>query len=549
MASLQKRVTNRGTTIWQGVYKNAEGRWEKRNLGSDKAAAQTVLGKLDTDARLRREGFIDGGMDAAKRAAAVPLENHIRAWKAALLAKGDCARHVELAAAQMRVIADGCGFMRLPDINAGKVQQWLADRRAAGALPAAPAPGVRSREQWLADKAAAGISKRTSNSYLACIKGFCRWCVKSGLAATNPLAWIAPINDRTDRRHDRRALSADELRHLLDAASAGPRRFGMTGHERAVLYRVAVETGLRAGELRSLTAGSFSLAADGPSVTVQAAYTKNGQEATLPLRADTATTLAEYLRGKAPKARALTIPMSTETARMLREDLADARQAWLDAARTPQERMAREQSTFCAYRDDAGRCADFHALRHTFISNLVAGGVHPKTAQQLARHSTITLTMDRYSHVFRGDVARALDVLPNLGPAKEALRATGTTDVTALPPPETARVGVAGPKAAPQPIFSSGKPHGADNAFSGQNATYGAPSIRGQLEGKTTARNGPLLAAMDISTRNTSAPQKTLKMAENSGFPKEIGPTGGLGFEPRQTDPESAVLPLHHPPK
>ena len=23
---------------------------------------------------------------------------------------------------------------------------------------------------------------------------------------------------------------------------------------------------------------------------------------------------------------------------------------------------------------------------------------------------------------------------------------------------------------------------------------------------------------------------------------------GGLGFEPRQADPESAVLPLHHPP-
>src|SRR3989338_6781658 len=23
---------------------------------------------------------------------------------------------------------------------------------------------------------------------------------------------------------------------------------------------------------------------------------------------------------------------------------------------------------------------------------------------------------------------------------------------------------------------------------------------------------------------------------------------GGLGFEPRQTDPESVVLPLHHPP-
>ncbi len=28
----------------------------------------------------------------------------------------------------------------------------------------------------------------------------------------------------------------------------------------------------------------------------------------------------------------------------------------------------------------------------------------------------------------------------------------------------------------------------------------------------------------------------------------ETEKTGGLGFEPRQADPESAVLPLHHPP-
>ena len=66
------------------------------------------------------------------------------------------------------------------------------------------------------------------------------------------------------------------------------------------------------------------------------------------------------------------------------------------------------------YRDDAGRVADFHSLRHTFISNLARGGVHPKVAQTLARHSTITLTMDRYSHTTRGQLADALSKLPDL---------------------------------------------------------------------------------------------------------------------------------------
>jgi hypothetical protein len=78
-------------------------------------------------------------------------------------------------------------------------------------------------------------------------------------------------------------------------------------------------------------------------------------------------------------------------------------------------------------RDDAGLVADFQSLRHTFITNLANAGVHPKTAQTLARRCTITLTMDRYSHTLREQEAEALAVLPDLsGPRKEALAATGT---------------------------------------------------------------------------------------------------------------------------
>jgi len=79
--------------------------------------------------------------------------------------------------------------------------------------------------------------------------------------------------------------------------------------------------------------------------------------------------------------------------------------------------------------DDAGRVLDFHAFRHTFITNLTRGGVHPKDAQTLARHSTIALTMDRYAHTARGSVAKALDALPDLSAPtaeRERRRATGT---------------------------------------------------------------------------------------------------------------------------
>ncbi len=49
--------------------------------------------------------------------------------------------------------------------------------------------------------------------------------------------------------------------------------------------------------------------------------------------------------------------------------------------------------------DERGHRLDFHGLRHTFVTNLALAGVSPKDAQTLARHSTITLTLETYTHL------------------------------------------------------------------------------------------------------------------------------------------------------
>jgi site-specific recombinase XerC len=40
----------------------------------------------------------------------------------------------------------------------------------------------------------------------------------------------------------------------------------------------------------------------------------------------------------------------------------------------------------------------FHSLRHTCASLLLAQGVHPKVVQEMLGHSTVSITMDLYSH-------------------------------------------------------------------------------------------------------------------------------------------------------
>ncbi len=53
-----------------------------------------------------------------------------------------------------------------------------------------------------------------------------------------------------------------------------------------------------------------------------------------------------------------------------------------------------------------------HDLRHTCASLLIAQGAHPKAVQVHLGHSSISVTMDRYGHLFPSDMealASALD--------------------------------------------------------------------------------------------------------------------------------------------
>jgi integrase len=397
-------------------------------LNSMRAAGETIPPDLHRyvetmPPRIRGKLAAWGILSNTRVAAGKPLVDHLSDWRGVLLASGNTAHHANVSHNRVKRVFDQCDFRFWSDLQASKVQTCLADLRKG-------------------DAGKAGISAASANYHLTALKGFARWMVRDGRATESPVTHLQGFNVKTDRRHDRRALSAAELRWLLQITASAPERFGMTGDARSLLYRVAAETGLRAGELRSLTRASFALGGDEPSVTIAAAYAKNRRQDTLPLRANTAKLLAEHLQGKMPVAVAFAMPQPSRVVKMLRADLDSARKVWLQDAGSNAEGRKRAETSFLLYCDGAGRVADFHALRHTFISNLAGGGVHPKTAQALARHSTITLTMDRYSHVYRDDLTAALDALPDLSqPLFYTCTATGTDDLAARLSPPLSPVG------------------------------------------------------------------------------------------------------------
>ncbi|MGE3180791.1 MAG: tyrosine-type recombinase/integrase [Phycisphaerae bacterium] len=323
---------------------------------------------------------------------ATPLEKHIADYERQLRRRAT-AKHCDTFMPRLRKLVQDCGFVFWTDITRERV------------------------EAQVEKIAAKGRSVRTCNGYIKSMREFCKWAVDADLFAKSPVSRIKCGNEQADKRHHRRALSAEELTRILAAARDGEPVKGIDGEDRAMLYLVAVETGLRSNELRSLTWASFELGGEHPSVTVDAAYAKAGRDDVLPLRAATAAMLTTWRKERAdnsPSDSVFRMPHESTVGRMLRVDIDAARAEWIEEADTDAEREARAKSDFLAYRNHAGRVVDFHALRHTFITNLALAGIPPKVAMDLARHRDINLTMRYYSHTLLMDRASAIDRLPTV---------------------------------------------------------------------------------------------------------------------------------------
>ncbi|MHC4397923.1 MAG: tyrosine-type recombinase/integrase [Planctomycetota bacterium] len=336
-------------------------------LFRDKIASEQQAAQLQKEIELARAGVVDRYKQHRKR----PLLSHLQEFKESLIHKGTTEKQACLIHNRAEAVIDNCKFVYISDISGSRVQRYLAERRRNG------------------------LSIRSSNFYLGAIKQFLNWMVADSRAAKNLLVHLKGQNPKKDIRHDRRALTLEEISTLLTVTLTGQKHHNMTGRERYMLYILALTTGFRAKELASLTWRSLNLSESEPSITILVGYAKNDKEATLPLRSDVAEQFRQWSVGGgfSPSDRVFPKFNENKGADMLRQDL--------EVADIP-------------YQDENKRFADFHALRHSFCTHVIKSGATVKEAQTLARHSTSALTLDVYSHIGLYDIRRAVERLPQI---------------------------------------------------------------------------------------------------------------------------------------
>jgi integrase len=381
MASVFKlgRDKKKRHAVWYFEYQDHKGKKRMRKGFTDKSLTEQLAVKMETNARLRRMGYIDDNQAEFAESKDSAVSKHIDDFERSLSNRKNTSKHVNLTIGRVRRIVTSCGFETLGQITADAVEDFLVK--------------LRVEEDF---------GHRTYNHYLQAMEGFCNWLVKKRRIEGNPVLGIERLNNATDVRHQRRALSAEEFSKLvLSARESSESIQCYDGETRARIYILSYMTGLRRGELASLTPQNFNFRSHPPTVTVHATISKHRRKDVLPLHPDLVELLKDWFDALGPDERLFPKLAKRRTWLMVKKDL---------------ERVGIPYET-------AEGIADFHAAgRHTHITELLRNGASLPVAKELARHADVKMTM-RYTHIGINDQARALRGLRM--PCQDIVRKSG----------------------------------------------------------------------------------------------------------------------------
>lgn len=366
------RRVNERHSKWYGVGIPGFPPKKRVPLAADKTAARRMLDDLVRRGEQGQAGLPD--RDAGRQKLADLLEA-FRADLSLGLASRSRKRvkrppstaQVSLIVQRVRDLLDGAGFAYPVDMDdaapgkiAGHLQARIGRPRKAG-----------------------GLSHQSAAFFLAALRRFVWWLAQRKRIPVRADLFddVPGFEPDANRIHARRAVTPAELARILEITLTSSWTFrGLTGRDRYHVYLIAFATGFRAGEIAALTPANFDLGGETPVVRLSGKRTKNRKDAIIPLPPAVAVQLRAFIDGRDAGKPVWPGNWRFKGAMMLRGDLKSAGVPYVIGGPSGKE------------------YADFHALRHSFVTALAAAGVGPKELQELARHSDPRLTLGLYSH-------------------------------------------------------------------------------------------------------------------------------------------------------
>lgn len=353
MTIFQPTVTRKGlktkAKTYSIRYANAGGKQIQENgfLTRDEAAVR--LRDARREVKEERAGIRTPKFKQQEK----PLAEHLGDFAQTFDDRETSLAQKRLVIGRLAEIFNACGFVSLSDMNSNVFQARLATLRKDGR------------------------SQQTCKHLVRHAKQFAKFLLDDDRIEVDPFRKLRSPKV-SERCHRRRALTLDECTRLVKAVCTCGPMYGLSGADQEALFLTAMNTGFRASELSRLVVANLHLEADHPHVSLAGSNTKNRDEARIPLRDPVVVRfLKKWIVGKARDELLWPGPWATSRggSKMMRKALKVAG---------------------ITYEVD-GRKADFHALRYTFITNLINSKENPAYVQRMARHSDINLTFRVYA--------------------------------------------------------------------------------------------------------------------------------------------------------
>lgn len=229
-------------------------------------------------------------------------------------------------------------------------------------------------QDYVSHKTERGLSPRTINKTVTVLKLMLKHAVIWGYLKDNPAQYVErPRQVHTEREY----LKPSEIRRLLEAS---PPKF-------LPLYAIAALAGLRQGESLALRWSDIDLE-QGVIFVRRSWHDKHGfaepksqySRRVVDMSPHLAEILKQYKQDTGGQPDDLLFPGEVEGKPLSRQNLV--------------------QKHYYGTLKDAGvKQVDFHALRHSYATVMIASGANMKYLQHQMGHSSIRVTMDLYGHL------------------------------------------------------------------------------------------------------------------------------------------------------